>query len=910
MDDGWASPWAEDFAVKSAKPDGESIGSAPVKQPTLPEGLGNTWTGEDGFDEWAPLPARSGGPWLEIGVAQKSETGIDNGVDWGTADAEDSGGVLDQGGKSMDNGPRLMAEDGLSMPTPSSSTLPPPSPDPWASRMPSDTDEVHVVEGDTLSGHLHDEVADDPITEDHLQDHLVQEDAGPQTGGVDLDPPDIPSFLDSLDEDDLHPPEPAIGRIDGTACYGVSPDGSLIALNLPELPSGPDSEEPHLSRPSSFRSDYSHHNGIMDSPRTSFEDEISHSPSKDQESQGHPIMEPCDRAIGMQSNVDATDEVADTGAARAGDDLGDFGEHFLGISKVEAPAGKDSIISDMYTSHNNNISSSQDHLEKTLALSSSLAENYQLLSVQSISSLIQDLYNTPTQSPEPAMPWSAITATTPFGDFTTTSQRKTWHRISRYGSVRQHDNDNYARISWKQSEVRNETNKIVARWMREDRMRGGVTIGQGKRLSSLFGWGEDGGRDLASFGPGTRGGAAAGTASGDAAKPPASGASEGSPQTPGSRIQELLADSSNVAAVAQKHVKSPSPLPQFGWSIPSPDPSAGETDPRSHQRTASQPTALKHIHHPINHQRHKTVIAPSMAMCPSTGNAFSPVPSPLPASSPNLASNLNSTTSPPLTSHASSQDTAAPLDPWSLLATAPASNPATVTTGVQPHDALLSPEPILSTEDDDEWGEMVDSVAALPAIIHTPAIHIDSRLQGSRGHKSSMSHNFGPQSALKYPSAPRHRASVSWHDQLVPAMTKVPASASVDDQQVSSIHDPMSTPAEPGAAFNSPALVPGHGDISLDQSPTTNEAFLPSDVWASADFSIFDAPPPSSPLPRTSTEPTHSAAATDTILKTPIVPEQRRPSAKSAAERTVDEENRIVREIVKGLPDLSYMLRR
>ncbi|XXH00117.1 spermidine resistance protein [Hypoxylon texense] len=75
-------------------------------------------------------------------------------------------------------------------------------------------------------------------------------------------------------------------------------------------------------------------------------------------------------------------------------------------------------------------------------------------------------------------------------NFTTISERKTWYRISRFGSMRKHDSgddDNYHRVEWSTSHLHSDTIKIVRRWMEEDSISGRVTLGAGKR-TSVFNW--------------------------------------------------------------------------------------------------------------------------------------------------------------------------------------------------------------------------------------------------------------------------------------------------------------------------------------------------------------------------------------------------------------------------------------
>ncbi|KAF3068943.1 hypothetical protein GL218_08240 [Daldinia childiae] len=75
--------------------------------------------------------------------------------------------------------------------------------------------------------------------------------------------------------------------------------------------------------------------------------------------------------------------------------------------------------------------------------------------------------------------------------FTTISERKTWYRLSRYGSMRKHDlgdDDNYHRVEWPTSNLHGDVIKIVRRWMEEDSISGRVTLGAGIR-TSVFNWG-------------------------------------------------------------------------------------------------------------------------------------------------------------------------------------------------------------------------------------------------------------------------------------------------------------------------------------------------------------------------------------------------------------------------------------
>ncbi|KAH7152145.1 hypothetical protein B0J13DRAFT_547709 [Dactylonectria estremocensis] len=78
--------------------------------------------------------------------------------------------------------------------------------------------------------------------------------------------------------------------------------------------------------------------------------------------------------------------------------------------------------------------------------------------------------------------------------FASIDERKTWYRISRPGSIRKHklgDDENYVRISWGTSTLRDEGIRIVRRWMEEDSIAGRVVLGRragGAASGRIFNW--------------------------------------------------------------------------------------------------------------------------------------------------------------------------------------------------------------------------------------------------------------------------------------------------------------------------------------------------------------------------------------------------------------------------------------
>ncbi|KAI0546666.1 hypothetical protein F4679DRAFT_406831 [Xylaria curta] len=77
--------------------------------------------------------------------------------------------------------------------------------------------------------------------------------------------------------------------------------------------------------------------------------------------------------------------------------------------------------------------------------------------------------------------------------FATISERKSWYRISRFGSMRKHnsgDDENYHRVTWQASQLHDDTVKIVRRWMEEDSYAGKAILGGTKRMG-FFDWDSD-----------------------------------------------------------------------------------------------------------------------------------------------------------------------------------------------------------------------------------------------------------------------------------------------------------------------------------------------------------------------------------------------------------------------------------
>ncbi|KAH0498104.1 hypothetical protein TgHK011_005378 [Trichoderma gracile] len=104
--------------------------------------------------------------------------------------------------------------------------------------------------------------------------------------------------------------------------------------------------------------------------------------------------------------------------------------------------------------------------------------------------LLDDLFpTTPPITTEPELVPDVIIDDT----FASGSERRAWYLISRFGSIRKHDmgdDDNYVRVGWAGSHIREQTTQTVRRWMEEDSITGRAVLGRrlGGSGAAMFNW--------------------------------------------------------------------------------------------------------------------------------------------------------------------------------------------------------------------------------------------------------------------------------------------------------------------------------------------------------------------------------------------------------------------------------------
>ncbi|KAL1593750.1 hypothetical protein SLS60_010482 [Paraconiothyrium brasiliense] len=227
-------------------------------------------------------------------------------------------------------------------------------------------------------------------------------------------------------------------------------------------------EDDTSTRSSESHSDGSRNEAVSESPRTSVEEERAAGKTavvihKDMEDSSNP-RDP------TQQQESAVQEVED--------DFGDF-EDEVAQEAAETQLGVDSTRG-LPESFSMNIkddmaSDVRDAPAESIAtIPTGLAGNFTL-----DAGLLAELFPPAKDMPTVEEP--------PDDPVTSTSARKAWYRLTRKQTMREYNNgaldDNYVRVTWKTSHIRLEATKTVARWANEDRIAG---RGPGARASFFW----------------------------------------------------------------------------------------------------------------------------------------------------------------------------------------------------------------------------------------------------------------------------------------------------------------------------------------------------------------------------------------------------------------------------------------
>lgn len=848
MDDPWDSPWADEtqneIPLPFPKNDEELRPKTPVEAPSVlaPKGHEIWGTQDDRFGEWESLPV--------------GQSVVDGKVENGTLDGQRETGHYGNEKDALEgslNGHRVPWTDSAEVRDHYSSSLAATQPkilrqsslDPWNTE-PSAHDAMHrehITEGQgggvmfPQDGAMVLNLQEDTATATFPERKVVEQ--GPHNDDVD---------------------KRETGIMDGLA---DSTSGEMTETSeVLDVPAGdqkgksPEADH-ESSRPSSSPSD--HDEGLPESPRTSFDEDpkrptlprkvsskiqelVQHfddlsKPDSDQRVDCNEVRTPVEDGNSPITNSRAEDDFED--------DFGDFED-----GQVEA---EDLTVNQVEPCEIPMKSKAPNQpMPNTISLSTSQItgsrnmKEFGRVHYESHASTLDGLYPS-TEQEVHFLEKVFVPDVIPHDSFSTVEERKTWYRISRYGTMRKHSGGNdedYIRVNWTESRIRIDTLDIVARWMEEDRISGRVVLGGGSKGSSLFGWNDPNSAAVPL--------ATAFAKQGKKTIPPNT-AADSQPNVPREWPKGLV----RTRSVSKSRMP---PKPRMRT------PSRSKTN-ADEQKSATLPVASFGWN--MNSQADPSPQIP-ISLRPSSCNSTQEPPR---QSSTTELGVLSPILSPPMSSHSKITLDSSGVD-------------SSVLPKTKSGPFFSSKDSELLNQDDGDWGEIMSSpIHATP--LSVPQINNlkHKKSQSLTGQYTPSSQPF-PGTALQISSTgPGHRRTES-----LDKISLLNSSLLADSMSLE-LFAPISNQS------------PNH--VAPAPPPTT--AAVPitaSDPWASADFSFFDSAPASVPTIKSSPVPV-SVPNIGTIARLPTSK-----ISKAGKTKHELEQDKIVASIVKNLPDLCYMLRK
>jgi len=855
MDDPWgSSPWADEVqlpdTIKSNADASRPI--TPVRAPKLglDERVTSPWGDDndnDGFGDWATLPED---PVQTLGLDGSSDG-------WGNQSA-DAGhlknGHIDAISTDWD-AQHVMGNGDSSNLAPSPfprlpDTVRQPSPDPWAIKIQDKEPTAELTESLEITAK-----------------EQVRSGVKLETGKAGSPKPQI---LQSSNETLV--PE-SDSESEATSTIGENIRGNAenqdprTGEDLEKVSEGKTSSESQesdpISRPSSSPSERSHHEELpQESPRTSFDEEPKQNRPQVARKVSTKVQELVQHFDTLAKKEDLEAVPIRTASAQGtnthedsegeDDDFGDFEE---GQSDDEVPEAEDSRGSEQISSQYP-INKTSQH-QRSPSLENALTKDYGIVRFQFDTSKLDGLF--PTDTPDPTAETIFIPDSIPFDSFSSTEQRKTWYRISRYGTMRKHNSgndENYIRVGWKPSTVRDDTLKVVSRWIEEDRISGRVVLGGGSKGSTVFGWND--------------------------------------PKAPAVPL-------SDVFAKHGKKMTSSNPAKEAAPEVPREWPKGLVRD-RSTSKTRSpsskprRKSSVKAVTAPVSSDIKSVPIAPiaNFGWNSAPGVVQKPKDDPPPSGERASGSDLLPRVHPTSPSQESTLTSNSDSAPFPVNANATLQRPipttldTTLTSPIQKGVMNLNRPVSNGVNDDDDWGEMVSTPL-------TPTLPV---LPPSKGLRHKKSQSLGGMTA----NTMQGSFSIGWTDGQ--PQTGQRSTASFDEilRPTPLVSATKNLPITSDTGLNSAPI----DSVSISALVQPDFAAPTSDPWASADFSFFDTTPASAPEPVPMPTPRVTGPPKSVNFNNPLPVASRR-DQKSREEM---EQDRIVQNVVKGLPDLSYMLRK
>jgi hypothetical protein len=488
-----------------------------------------------------------------------------------------------------------------------------------------------------------------------------------------------------------------------------------------------------------------------------------------------------------------------------------------------------------------------------------------------------------------------------------TSERKSWYRIRRKETLREFnkgDTDNsYVRIAWPHSKIREETLKIVTRWHNEERVNGKTIFGA--RPGAAFGW--DSTPTPSQHGHRPTSSANRSASSPTTLLPPLRKASDHR-RVPSS-LRTPLDTSSPVAhfSWSTSPTSATTPSVPIGQSPLSPKPkspirmtSAISSEPRkpaSKRKRDSRPLSMIIRKTPSitqgSHTRSSSASMTAPEVNAVNGDSTLRYAGPDRKTNAGLPENMLSSETQP--------------------AFPPKDNTKLVLTNLDTSAASIPNNEAGSANDDDEWGEMVQSPAISTGptnwsfdALDTPSDGFQAQPTTSQQRLSLESTKSSPISTVR-PSATRAPAPARSPETRQRPVSMFDLDFSVFERASSPAPAPLrrastlSSKPSASATSSSPQVVSAQ---SVQAPPSSSTSLF------DADFSIFETPAP--PLPSAGRPPNTKPPSTTLPQDIPTIAMPRPPPPKqpsfSPSQLAIGEEA-AVKSILMGLPDLSYMLR-
>ncbi|KAF9877253.1 hypothetical protein CkaCkLH20_05519 [Colletotrichum karsti] len=470
MDDPWGSPWAttDNVAVPSPSPSKTILEPPPAAFLSTPNNLAlpsaqSPWADDDAFGDWAsPDPARgaNASPWA-----------------WGNEVTP-----IEQLTPSYEPRPRRKsstpkwplsrsASPGLKAPTtPNSISSGRLSPDPWANASYFTKDEPEPLAQLPQIPDVPPTVLENPT--------------------IELEP-DTPKQIRNTAQEAITN-EPIAIQFDEPVLESTPKAPQTTEPVIPDHPPEEDEEPTHssVSTASEDDDDDPPDMGHADSPITSIEDNPL--PKTLQRKASSKVQSLVDMYDGISRRTTITPERQLPPRRSASRDPDASADDASTHDREETEDAKDEL-----TKSQSVVDSAEASTEDGRSDVAKEWEEFRKSKRPEHDPFVVDLSNLDTLIPEPTVETPEVAGEVSdriiSDSFTNISERKTWYRLSRHESLRKFnvgDDENYVRISWANSTMRDETMKIVRRWMEEDSMGGRAFRGglAGKAGGKFFGW--------------------------------------------------------------------------------------------------------------------------------------------------------------------------------------------------------------------------------------------------------------------------------------------------------------------------------------------------------------------------------------------------------------------------------------